>query len=61
MRRRNKSIPIRVTEKELEEIDARASKAKKNRTEYGMVRAAMTESEVNNDTPVRPRLMKDLK
>ena len=30
-------------------------------TEYGMVRAAMTESEVNNDTPVRPRLMKDLK
>ena len=34
MRTRNKSIPIRVTEKELEEIDARASKAKKNRTEY---------------------------
>ena len=31
MRTRNKSIPIRVTEKELEEIDANAKKAKKNR------------------------------
>ena len=40
MRRRNKSIPIRVTEKELEEIDARASKAKKNRTEY-LISAAL--------------------
>ena len=59
MRTRNKSIPIRVTEKELEAIDEAAKKAKKNRTEYGMVRAAMTESEVNNDTPVRPRLMKE--
>jgi uncharacterized protein (DUF1778 family) len=34
MRKRNISIPIRVTEKELEEIDAKALKAKKNRTEY---------------------------
>ena len=40
MRTRNKSIPIRVTEKELEEIDARASKAKKNRTEY-LISAAL--------------------
>ena len=40
MRKRNKSIPIRVTEKELEEIDARASKAKKNRTEY-LISAAL--------------------
>ena len=34
MRKRNKSIPIRVTEKELQAIDANAKKAKKNRTEY---------------------------
>ena len=34
MRKRNISIPIRVTEKELKEIDAKALKAKKNRTEY---------------------------
>ena len=34
MRTRNKSIPIRVTEKELEAIDEAAKKAKKNRTEY---------------------------
>ena len=40
MRTRNKSIPIRATEKELEEIDARASKAKKNRTEY-LISAAL--------------------
>ena len=40
MKKRNKSIPIRVTEKELEEIDARASKAKKNRTEY-LISAAL--------------------
>ena len=40
MRTRNKSIPIRVTEKELEEIDARASKAKKNRAEY-LISAAL--------------------
>ena len=40
MRKRNKSIPIRVTEKELEEIDARASKAKKHRTEY-LISAAL--------------------
>ena len=40
MRTRNKSIPIRVTEKELKEIDARASKAKKNRTEY-LISAAL--------------------
>ena len=40
MRKRNIAIPIRVTEKELEEIDAKASKAKKNRTEY-MINAAL--------------------
>lgn len=40
MRKRNIAIPIRVTEKELEEIDAKASKAKKNRTEY-MISAAL--------------------
>ena len=34
MRTRNKSIPIRVTEKELKAIDEAAKKAKKNRTEY---------------------------
>ena len=40
MRTRNKSIPIRVTEKELEAIDANAKKAKKNRTEY-LISAAL--------------------
>ena len=49
MRKRNKSIPIRVTEKELEEIDARASKAKKNRTEYLISAALGKEITVIND------------
>ena len=40
MRTRNKSIPIRVTEKELKEIDEAAKKAKKNRTEY-LISAAL--------------------
>ena len=40
LRTRNKSIPIRVTEKELEAIDANAKKAKKNRTEY-LISAAL--------------------
>ena len=34
MRTRNKSIPIRVTEKELQAIDEATKKAKKNRPEY---------------------------
>ena len=34
MRVRNKSIPIRVTEKELEIIDRKAEKAKLSRTNY---------------------------
>ena len=40
MRTRNKSIPIRVTEKELKAIDEAAKKAKKNRTEY-LISAAL--------------------
>ena len=36
----SKSIPIRVTEKELKEIDEAAKKAKKNRTEY-LISAAL--------------------
>ena len=40
MRTRNKSIPIRVTEKELKGIDEAAKKAKKNRTEY-LISAAL--------------------
>ena len=40
MRTRNKSIPIRVTEKELQAIDEAAKKAKKNRTEY-LISAAL--------------------
>jgi uncharacterized protein (DUF1778 family) len=40
MRTRSKSIPIRVTEKELEAIDEAAKKAKKNRTEY-LISAAL--------------------
>ena len=40
MRTRNKSIPIRVTEKEFEAIDEAAKKAKKNRTEY-LISAAL--------------------
>ena len=40
MRTRNKSIPIRVTENELEAIDEAAKKAKKNRTEY-LISAAL--------------------
>lgn len=34
MRTRNISIPFRVTEKELQEIDRKAAKAKLSRTEY---------------------------
>ena len=34
MRTRNQSIPFRVTEKELKEIDRKAAKARLNRTEY---------------------------
>ena len=34
MRKRNISIPIRVTEKELKAIDAKAAKAGMNRTDY---------------------------
>ena len=40
MRTSNKSIPIRVTEKELQAIDEAAKKAKKNRTEY-LISAAL--------------------
>ena len=40
MRTRNKSIPIRVTEKELKAINEAAKKAKKNRTEY-LISAAL--------------------
>ena len=34
MRTRNQSIPFRVTEKELKEIDRKAAKARLSRTEY---------------------------
>ena len=46
MRKRNISIPIRVTEKELESIDANAKAAKKNRTEY------MISSAINKEITV---------
>ena len=46
MRKRNISIPIRVTEKELEAIDANAKAAKKNRTEY------MISSAINKEITV---------
>ena len=46
MRKRNKSIPIRVTENELQAIDANAKKAKKNRTEY------MISSAINKEITV---------
>jgi len=49
MRTRNKSIPIRVTEKELEAIDGAAKKAKKNRTEYLISAALGKEITVIND------------
>ena len=49
MRTRNKSIPIRVTEKELEAIDEAAKKAKKNRTEYLISAALGKEITVIND------------
>lgn len=34
MRKRNKSIPIRVTEEELKQIDKKAAKARLSRTDY---------------------------
>ena len=34
MRKRNKSIPIRVTEDELKQIDKKAAKARLSRTDY---------------------------
>ena len=34
MRKRNKSIPIRVTEDELQQIDKKAAKARLSRTDY---------------------------
>lgn len=40
MRIRNKNIPIRVTEKELEIIDRKAAKAKLSRTDF-LVTAAL--------------------
>ena len=49
MRKRNKSIPIRVTEKELQAIDANAKKAKKNRTEYMITSALGKEITVIED------------
>ena len=49
MRTRNKSIPIRVTEKELQAIDANAKKAKKNRTEYMITSALGKEITVIED------------
>ena len=49
MRKRNKSIPIRVTEKELQAIDANAKKAKKNRTEYMITTALGKEITVIED------------
>jgi uncharacterized protein (DUF1778 family) len=49
MRKRNISIPIRVTEKELEAIDEAAKKAKKNRTEYLISAALGKEITVIND------------
>ena len=49
MRTRNKSIPIRVTEKELEAIDEAAKKAKKNRTEYLISAALGKENTVIED------------
>ena len=49
MRKRNISIPIRVTEKELQAIDEAAKKAKKNRTEYLISAALGKEITVIND------------
>ena len=49
MRKRNISIPIRVTEMELEAIDEAAKKAKKNRTEYLISAALGKEITVIND------------
>lgn len=37
MRIRNKNIPIRVTEKELEIIDRKAAKAKLSRTDFWLL------------------------
>ena len=49
MRKRNISIPIRVTAKELQAIDEAAKKAKKNRTEYLISAALGKEITVIND------------
>ena len=46
MRKRNIAIPIRVTEKELEEIDAKASKAKKKADIIAGLNAAFESGEI---------------
>ena len=49
MRTRNKSIPIRVTEKELEIIDKKAARAKLSRTDYLIFSALNKEISVCED------------
>lgn len=49
MRTRNKSIPIRVTEKELEIIDKKAERAKLTRTDFLILAALNKEISVCED------------
>ena len=49
MRTRNKSIPIRVTEKELEIIDKKAERARLSRTDYLILAALNKEISVCED------------
>ena len=49
MRVRNKTIPFRVTEKELEAIDKKATKARLNRTDYLIAAATGKEITLGQD------------
>ena len=55
MRKRNKSIPIRVTEDELKQIDKKAAKARLSRTDY-LINCALGK-EITLIEDIKPLLM----
>ena len=55
MRKRNKSIPIRVTEEELKQIDKKAAKARLSRTDY-LINCALGK-EITLIEDIKPLLM----
>ena len=54
MRKRNKSIPIRVTEDELKQIDKKAAKARLSRTDY-LIKCAL-DKEITLIEDIKPLL-----